>query len=69
MGRCSFKISQYIPLIAPLVIIQLILVVTALLDLKKRPATRGPRWLWVLIILFVNLIGPILYFVVGREDD
>ena len=63
------KISQYIPLIAPLVIIQLTLVVIALIDLNKRPATRGPRWLWVLIILFVNLIGPLLYFVVGREDD
>ena len=63
------KISQYIPLLAPLVIIQLILVVIALLDLKKRPVTRGPRWLWVVIILFVNLIGPILYFVVGKEDD
>ena len=63
------KISQYIPLLAPLVIIQLILVVIALLDLKKRPGTRGPRWLWVVIILFVNLIGPILYFVVGKEDD
>ena len=63
------KISQYIPLIAPLVIIQLTLIVIALIDLNKRPATRGPRWLWVLIILFVNLIGPLLYFVVGREDD
>ncbi len=50
-------------------IIQLILIVVALLDLRKGFATRGPRWLWVVIILFVNLIGPILYFVVGKKDD
>ena len=30
----------------------------------RRPSTG----LWVLIIVFVNLIGPILYFVVGREE-
>jgi hypothetical protein len=63
------KIGPYIPLIAPLVIIQLTMVVIALLDLRKQTATRGPRWLWVVIILFVNLIGPILYFLVGKEDD
>ncbi|MCK4831894.1 MAG: PLDc_N domain-containing protein [Anaerolineales bacterium] len=41
----------------------------ALLDMRKRPATKGPRWLWIVIILFVNTIGPIAYFVIGREDE
>jgi hypothetical protein len=62
-------IGPYIPLIVPLLIIQLALMVIALSDLRKQVSTRGPRWLWLLIIVFVNLIGPILYFVVGKEDD
>ncbi|MGM0845360.1 MAG: PLD nuclease N-terminal domain-containing protein [Bacillota bacterium] len=56
-------------LIAPLLIIQLILMVTALADLIKTKETNGPKWLWVLIILFINIIGPILYFVVGRRQN
>jgi hypothetical protein len=38
-------------------------------DLVKREKTRGPKWLWALIILFVNLLGPIIYFVFGRQDE
>jgi hypothetical protein len=49
-------------------IIQLGLMVAALLDLVKREQTRGPKWMWVVIIIFVNLIGPIIYFLLGRED-
>jgi hypothetical protein len=62
-------IRPYIALIVPLLIIQVTLMVIALLDLRKQVKTRGPRQLWLLVIIFVNLIGPILYFVVGKEDD
>ena len=62
-------IRPYIALIVPLLIIQVTLMVIALLDLRKQARTRGPRQLWLLIIIFVNLIGPILYFVVGKEED
>jgi len=62
-------LRQYLPLLIPIVIIQLALVVAALLDLSRRSATRGPKWVWVLVILFVNLIGPIVYFAIGREDE
>jgi hypothetical protein len=62
-------LRQFIPLLLPILLIQLALIIAALWDLAKRPKTRGPKWVWVLIILFVNLIGPIIYFVVGREDE
>jgi len=63
------KIAEYLPLLIPLLLIQLGLMVFTLLDLIKRQKTRGPKWVWVIVILFVNLIGPILYFVLGREED
>jgi hypothetical protein len=40
----------------------------ALLDLSRRRETRGPKWVWALVIIFVNIIGPIVYFVIGRGD-
>ena len=63
------NVQQYLPLIIPLVLIQLVLMVTALLDLRKREKTRGPKWMWALIIIFGELIGPIVYFTVGRLEE
>lgn len=54
---------------APLVVLQLILVLIALLDLRRRKNIRGPKWIWVLLILFSGLVGPIAYLVIGRRDD
>lgn len=61
-------LRQYLPLLLPLLLIQLALMAAALFDLWRRQQTNGPKWVWVLVILFVNIIGPIIYFVVGRDD-
>lgn len=55
-------------IIAPLILIQLILMTIALIDWFKTRQTNGPKWLWLLIILLVNTIGPILYFIFGRKE-
>ncbi|MWB98084.1 PLD nuclease N-terminal domain-containing protein [Agromyces seonyuensis] len=35
--------------------------------LVERDRVRGlPRWAWILVILFVPLIGGVLWFVIGR---
>lgn len=60
---------KYLPLLIPLILIQFGLMIFAILDLLKRQKTRGPKWMWALVILFVNLFGPIVYFVVGRGED
>ena len=63
------EIQQYIPLLIPVFLIQLALMIAALVDLLRREQTRGPKWIWLLVILFVNFIGPIVYFVTGRQDE
>jgi uncharacterized membrane protein YhaH (DUF805 family) len=63
------EIQKYIPFLIPVLIIQLGLMITALVDLIRREHTRGPKWIWVLVILLVNYIGPIIYFVAGRKDE
>lgn len=62
------RVVQLLPFIIPLVLLQLILMIVALVDLSKREKTRGPKWLWVIIIILGELIGPIVYFVIGREE-
>jgi Phospholipase_D-nuclease N-terminal/Family of unknown function (DUF5652) len=63
------ELLDLLPLLIPIFLVQIALVIIALWDLWKRKATRGPKWLWVLVILLVNFIGPIIYLVVGREDE
>lgn len=57
-----------LPYLLPILILDLGLKTFALVDLARRQTAKGPKWLWALIILLVNIIGPILYFVIGRED-
>ena len=56
-------------LILPIIVIQLILLAIAIIDLIRVPSTNGPKWLWALVILFINIIGPVLYFIVGRRNE
>lgn len=62
---------QAIPwsLVLPLLIIQFVLSVIALIDLIKYKETKGPIWIWAVIILFVSILGPILYFTIGRKQN
>ena len=61
-------IRQLLPFLVLILLIQLALMAVALIDLARREQTRGPKWVWVLIIIVINFIGPIVYFVLGREE-
>jgi hypothetical protein len=60
---------KYLPLIIPLLLIQIGLAIFALIDLSRREKTRGPKWMWALIIIFGEMFGPIIYFLVGRSEE
>jgi hypothetical protein len=52
-------------------VIEGILKLAALIDLKRRPAShvRGKKWMWATALTFVSSAGvlPISYFLVGRR--
>lgn len=59
--------TQLLVLIILLVIIQVTLLITALIDIFKYHHYRfGNRIMWILIVVLVNTIGPLLYFVFGH---
>jgi hypothetical protein len=62
--------GQIIALLAPIVVIQLGLMVVALHDLEQedRRVRGGSKLVWALVIVFVNIVGPIIYLVGGRDD-
>ncbi len=61
-------LQELLPFLIPIVLLQIALLVVALVDLIRRERTRGPKWAWALAIVLVNIIGPIVYLLFGRED-
>lgn len=60
---------ENLALLVPLIIAQFILMIVAIIDLVRIEKTNGPKWVWALVIVFINLIGPIVYFIFGRRND
>jgi hypothetical protein len=63
--------AAIVAILLPLIVLQLILLIAALYDLT-RPGRRvrgDSKVVWALIVIFVSTIGPILYFLVGREPE
>ena len=57
-------------LVVPLLLIEIGLLVYAVVDLLRmdRRVRGGSKGMWALIIVFVNVIGPILYLLAGRVE-
>lgn len=51
-------------------LVQVALLGAALVDIRRRPAEqiKGSKKLWTLVA-FINFVGPITYFVIGRKRD
>jgi len=62
--------GQILLLVLPILVIELALIGLAIRDLLQtdRRVRGGNKAVWALVILLISLLGPILYFVIGRED-
>jgi hypothetical protein len=55
-------------LLIPILLLEWGLLIVALVDLIRRRRTRGPKWVWALVIIFIQIFGPIVYLIFGREE-
>ena len=64
-------VNTLLLLILPLIVLQVELLIAALIDLTRneRQVRGGNKLIWALIIIFVSLFGPLLYFLIGREES
>ena len=62
-------ISNLLPVLIPLVILEVVLTGASLIHIfTHKTYKHGSRVLWV-ILSFVYIIGPVLYFTIGRGDE
>lgn len=64
------QIMEFLPFLIPLVIVQFgLLGYTLYHILTHKTYKRGNRTLWLVVVLvLMNFVGPILYFLLGKED-
>lgn len=65
------EVNDFLPLIIPLVVVEFgLLFYTIRHILTHDTYKRGNRTVWLIIaIVGMQFIGPILYFIFGKEDD
>ena len=65
------NIMEFLPFLIPLAIAELALLGYTLYHiLTHKNYKRGSRILWLIItILLMNFVGPILYFLLGKEEE
>jgi len=57
--------------IAVIIIVAALLLITflaALVDILKGKFEGNTKLIWILVILFLPILGPILYFLIGRKQ-
>ena len=64
------QLQELLPFLIPLIVIQFALLgYTIYHILTHDKYKRGSRKMWLIIIIVLcNFVGPILYFVLGKED-
>ncbi len=55
-------------LVAPLALLDLGGKIWALVTLYRAPRVRGPKAVWVFVILLVNLFGWVAFLIAGRDE-
>lgn len=64
----NINVSELMPFLIPLIIFQLILMISALaMIVKQRRFKYLNRAVWVVIVVVFNIVGPVLYFVLERK--
>jgi Phospholipase_D-nuclease N-terminal len=62
--------GEILVIATPLLIVQVILIIFALRDLirPERVVLGNSKILWGIVVVIFGLIGPLVYFLVGRKE-
>lgn len=65
------NMNEFLPLLIPLIIVQFILLFIALRHIvTHKTYKKGNRTIWLIITIgLMAYVGPVLYFLFGKEDE
>ena len=65
----GMALIEVLKLLAPIIILEVVLMVFCLYRLTQDRVKILPKWAWALIIIFIQLIGSLVFLLIGRERD
>ena len=65
----GMTILEILKLLAPLVIFEVVLYAFCLYRLWKDKVKFLPKWAWFLIIFCIQIVGGLVFLLIGRERE
>ena len=63
-------IIKYLQVLLPVIVIELTLAIFSFIHVLRHPHYKfGNKIIWSLVVLFIQFIGPVIYFIFGRGED
>lgn len=63
-------IREYLAILIPIVVLEIGLMIYALSHILKHNKFKfGNKVMWIVIVVFIQIIGPILYLTIGKDDE
>jgi hypothetical protein len=70
MSEIMDALRDWLLLLIPLMLLQFGLMVVALVHIFRHEKYKtGTRLMWVIICVCANIIGPVLYFILGKSEE
>jgi nucleoside recognition membrane protein YjiH len=65
----EMALLEIIKLLAPIIILEVMIVGFCLYRLREDRVKFLPKWAWAIIIICVQLVGGIAFLLIGRERE
>ena len=63
-------IREYLPILIPIVVLEIGLMIYSLSHvLKQNKFKFGNKAMWITVVVLIQIIGPILYLTIGKDNE
>lgn len=63
-------IREYLPILIPIVVLEIGLMIYALSHVLKHDKFKiGNKAMWIVVVVLIQIIGPILYLIIGKDNE
>lgn len=63
-------IREYLPILIPIVVLEIGLMIYALIHILKHNKFKfGNKVMWIVVVVLIQIIGPIFYLMIGKDNE
>lgn len=63
-------IREYLPILIPIVVLEIWLMIYALTHILKHNKFKfGNKVMWIVVVVLIQIIGPIFYLMIGKDNE